>query len=531
MKISQEAGASRRGVLFVTHIDFWKRDLGSRMRLYRMLEYLTGIFPITIAYIGKREPEAYAELEKIGYLDRVIYIDELEESEVKMDEVELFLREYPVLKPFCDPVLYRKMETLRLQKSFESVIVEYLHLSYFLPLFRDMKLLLDSHDIMFQRNTRFKKNGQRHWIDISEEEELAIFSLYDRVLAIQKSEFAYLSEHNIPAILAPYSMKITERKNRDGFRNIVFVGGDTVANAEAIHWFLSEVWPQFEGSGLRLKIYGNIVRQIRESEEILRRRKIMLMGRVDDLSKVYLEEADAVINPVQMGGGLKIKNAEALTYGLPLITTSEGANGLEDGIEHAFLLADNKREWIERLAALMLSRTLRESLREGAGKYAENYFDEKSCYLELIVYLSGNKEGAAQFNSNTFIHEEFGKIPGHNTPGRIAASLNENVEELIKQMEQYLNDAATVELYHCEKAVASLLSCSFLRHPFKKMVRYGILAYHYDSYCKSPAYGQREPETDTLFRLERKLQRLFSIDLKRHPLQKLDAYKELAKST
>ena len=134
MEKMKEAASSHR-ILFVTHIDFWKRDLGSRMRLYKMLEYLTGYFLVTIAYIGKREPGAKAELEEIGYLNRVIYIDEMEESEVDANKIALFLQDYPILNPFYDLHLYKKMQTFLDQTDFDSVIVEYLHLSYFLHYF------------------------------------------------------------------------------------------------------------------------------------------------------------------------------------------------------------------------------------------------------------------------------------------------------------------------------------------------------------------------------------------------------------
>lgn len=35
-----------------------------------------------------------------------------------------------------------------------------------------------------------------------------------------------------------------------------------------------------------------------------------------------------MINPVQMGAGLKIKSVEAMANGLPLVTTTHSATGL-----------------------------------------------------------------------------------------------------------------------------------------------------------------------------------------------------------
>ena len=79
-----------------------------------------------------------------------------------------------------------------------------------------------------------------------------------------------------------------------------------------------------------------------------------IKSKIDDLNVLYGRKADLIINPVQLGGGLKIKNVEALANGLPLITTPEGANGLEDGINNAFLLANTTEEWIESIIAVMI---------------------------------------------------------------------------------------------------------------------------------------------------------------------------------
>ena len=118
-------------------------------------------------------------------------------------------------------------------------------------------------------------------------------------------------------------------------------------------------------------------------------KNIVLHGRIDNLSIAY-DNSDLVINPVLFGGGLKIKNVEALANGLPLITTNEGANGIEDGINKSFLLANTVNEWIDSILSLMLSSSLREQLSKNALEYAKNNFSDDICYGELVKKIKDN---------------------------------------------------------------------------------------------------------------------------------------------
>ena len=55
---------------------------------------------------------------------------------------------------------------------------------------------------------------------------------------------------------------------------------------------------------------------------------VLSIGPVETID-VFWPNIDIAINPIRFGSGLKIKNVEALAYGLPLLTTPIGAEGLE----------------------------------------------------------------------------------------------------------------------------------------------------------------------------------------------------------
>ena len=65
-----------------------------------------------------------------------------------------------------------------------------------------------------------------------------------------------------------------------------------------------------------------------------------LLGVVESLEEAYTRAA-VIVNPVLAGTGLKTKTVEALGHAKPLVTTSCGAEGIEDAAGTAFLMADD----------------------------------------------------------------------------------------------------------------------------------------------------------------------------------------------
>ncbi|MCU7800113.1 MAG: glycosyltransferase [gamma proteobacterium symbiont of Lucinoma myriamae] len=379
-------------VLFITHINFWERDLGSRMRLYHLLNYLKAYVNVIIVYTEKKREHDKKKLQKIGYEGQVVFLDEVKFSAIDKEKINGFLIKHSVLRNIYNASLYSKFQTFINQHKFDSVVIEYIQFSYFLPLFEEANCFLDTHDIMNIRNKVFKENNQKHWIDISEDEEFFIFKEFDKVMCIQKNEHEYLLRHGLNSMLVPYSFATVKTNKLNDINSLVFIGGNNLANATAINWFIDNVWPLFSQSGLTLEVYGTVSQAVLGNYYELQKNNIYLKGKIDDLRLLYSERSNIFINPVQLGGGLKIKNVEALANGLPLITTSEGANGLEDGINSAYLLANTIDEWIDAIIALIISKVLRKNLSENALQYAQNNFSEKACYAELIEnLLKGNK--------------------------------------------------------------------------------------------------------------------------------------------
>ena len=97
---------------------------------------------------------------------------------------------------------------------------------------------------------------------------------------------------------------------------------------------------------------------------------------------------DIIINPVRCGAGLKIKNVEALGLGIPLITTSHGASGMEDGVSKAFLIADKLKEFIEAFDIIINDFDFRIQMSQASFEYANVNFSEEKSYGNLLKAIN-----------------------------------------------------------------------------------------------------------------------------------------------
>ena len=373
--------------LLVTDIEFWKADLGNRQRILRLIQYLKNKVSLKVLVLKKFTEQDILELKKYNLFD---IVDCIYHSDDRTSDINKYKDFYTVnLEKFYNLNLKVRFDNYLKKNNFNNIIIEYIRLDYLLNGLdnSNFNTIIDTHDLMSIRTEKHLKNGEDFFINLKREEEYSILSKYDNILAIQKSEYKLLQENikNSNIILSQHAVNICfDRIINKNFKNITFVSGP--ANAQFIEWFIKNVWTIFFSTDLVLNIFGSCCDRL---ENYTSYKNIVLHGRIDNLSIAY-DNSDLVINPVLFGGGLKIKNVEALANGLPLITTNEGANGIEDGINKSFLLANTVNEWIDSILSLMLSSSLREQLSKNALEYAKNNFSDDICYGELVKKIKDN---------------------------------------------------------------------------------------------------------------------------------------------
>lgn len=104
---------------------------------------------------------------------------------------------------------------------------------------------------------------------------------------------------------------------------ILFVGADYYPNVYGVEWFLTKVTQKIKIK-FNLTVVGNRMEKYKEKWE--KYKNVNVLGTVDDLS-FYYNRCDVVIAPIFDGGGMKVKTAEAFSFGKRVIGTTESTFG------------------------------------------------------------------------------------------------------------------------------------------------------------------------------------------------------------
>ena len=161
--------------------------------------------------------------------------------------------------------------------------------------------------------------------------------------------------HAIPPLLPRRS---PTRRDFRGAPQFVFLGQLSLPhNDDGLRSFLSRVWPLVLSArpDAQLRVVGR--HPLPALTDLVGRYSgsVTLEGFVADLSELFSRSA-ALINPLRFGSGVKIKIIEALCAGVPVVSTTIGADGVASGPEAGVLVSDDDAEMVELLMATMSTR-------------------------------------------------------------------------------------------------------------------------------------------------------------------------------
>jgi glycosyltransferase involved in cell wall biosynthesis len=153
-------------------------------------------------------------------------------------------------------------------------------------------------------------------------------------------------------------------------------------NRSAVRYFRREIWPLLRERWPRLiwRLVGkntHSVRQFTSGDE-----RIEVQGQVDDAIR-ELARARVAVVPLLAGSGTRLKILEAWAAGLPVVSTTVGAEGLRacDG-EH-LLLADGALNFTNAVSRLLTCSSLRVDLGHAGRLLLEKEFTWEKAWLKL----------------------------------------------------------------------------------------------------------------------------------------------------
>lgn len=223
------------------------------------------------------------------------------------------------------------IKNLHLKHRFDAVLVEYVFLSRaFLYFDTNVRKILDAHDTFGDRHLHFLKNGLiPSWYSTSLSEEERGFHRADKVLAIQENEAHKFQERmgsDFAKIVTVSHLlpDLSEALSVPPGKIAAYMASAGPTNVQAIKYLMEEVVPLVlrRHSDFRLHVAGPICAKIPDTDYLTK------MGFIEEPAELFAVSA-LMVNPTLLGTGLNIKVLDALSHGVPVVSTQTGARGFD----------------------------------------------------------------------------------------------------------------------------------------------------------------------------------------------------------
>jgi glycosyltransferase involved in cell wall biosynthesis len=411
-------------VLVVTHLVPYPPARGVELRIWKLLNWLKveGFCPILVLTGDEASTEAIAELKKVT--DAVYWpkrpfrtrlgrklplLRKFVWERIKPwlhrsnGHLELFpngsnsnsLKAQNYKRALCPDSLIPLVGSLARRYRAKAVIAEYVFLT---PALQSVPLgtikIMDTIDVFSRKQEQVLAYGIEDPHACTEEEERAYLLAADVVVAIQSREAELLKalapEREV--LLVGMDFEVDQDLPVNTSKTIAIVASDNELNVHGLKGFLEQCWPRIKtkSTDARLHIVGKVGNRCRIEDPAVR-----YTTWIDDLSEVY-SEARVIVNPTIAGTGLKVKSAQALAHGRPLVAWPNGVEGLNYVGRPPYAICNSWGEIATEVVTLLESPEASRELGERALAYARENFTASQVYAPLKAVLTNSARSNAK---------------------------------------------------------------------------------------------------------------------------------------
>ena len=290
------------------------------------------------------------------------------------------------------------LATLR-NEQFDLVIFEFYHdvhsymdfVRFYQP---QARVLIDSVDIhynrLFSKAILTGKLSDFEDAETVKQQELVAYQQADLIIAVTEDDGLILKKD------APYTKigilpnihRIPEFiMHQPPYNKLLFVGTfNHEPNIDAALYFCDEIFP------LLLEMNSNFTLEVigpnpPESVQALQSDKIFIRGFVESLDEYY-RKAHISVAPLRFGAGMKGKIGEALSFGLPVVTTEIGAEGFGLSPGENILVAKTSLDFAKLILQLSQDNQLYKKLSTNGYNFIKDNYSEEATRARLSKLIN-----------------------------------------------------------------------------------------------------------------------------------------------
>jgi glycosyltransferase involved in cell wall biosynthesis len=393
-------------ILFLTQVLPFPLDAGPKVRAYYTLRRLAERYPITLATFVRATDTPEAQSEVARYCERVLT---LPMPRSRGRDVAALVRSWVTGRPFLierdqAPAMHRALAGLAAQTRFDYVHADQLWMAPYAlraqtaaaAIGRRPITILDQHNAVHlipQRLAEATTNPLARAVLQRETRlmaryEAAMCRAIDRVVTVTEADQAALRALNpdaapkfagvIPICVAPNGQLPGPGPARGA--RVLFLGGmHWPPNADGVRWFVRDIWPRIRAQAPQAEFWAVGKQPPSELRPARAGQGVHAPGYAAGLDEHWQQAAIFVV-PLRAGGGMRVKILDAWQHGLPVVSTTVGAEGLtiEDG--HNLLLADTPAAFADAVVQVLTDGGLARRLAEAGHATLRRHYDWRTVY-------------------------------------------------------------------------------------------------------------------------------------------------------
>ncbi len=384
----------RLNILFLSHLPASPPRFGAQARMHGLMTQLArrhDLTAVTLFYDEfdadecRRAMQAYCRevvlvpnhYGREGLTKRLLQFRSLASTR----SFERLLYRLPALQQSLDRLLRaRRFDVVNLEFSF----LGHCDLRQAPPGEKLPAVVVDSHNIDYDLARQYARDGsslvrrlyaEANWRKLRRE-ELAIYRDADGVYLCSAADERRLLDE-VPGVrtaVIPNAADVEYYQPRsndpppDG-RTVVFFGHlSYFPNVDCVNHFVKDIWPRVAEAHpkARCKIIGD---RPPPSLLALVGPRVELTGFVQDL-RPHLAAAAAVVVPLRLGGGTRLKIVEAMAMGKAVVSTTLGADGIEAIPGRDILVEDRPAAFADAVNRLLAEPALAARIGQSARRLA-----------------------------------------------------------------------------------------------------------------------------------------------------------------
>lgn len=366
------AAARRRpGVLVVSPYSIFPTIHGGAVRIFNLVRRLAEHAEVSMLIFGggTDDPPQRAALAPFC---RRVFFQRYPQSDPSLDPWGLLP---PSVAHYSAPEVHDRIAAIVDAHQIDIVLLEYSEMGQFVGPYPGARTVLVEHDLSFRSHARQRRVGIDHRYP-----EAGVLGRGSDLLRRYSFELAACGRVDQIHVMSNADRELLAGLLPDGARRIrvipngvdishfhppppasprsgvLFVGSfPHLPNLDALDCFLGTVWPSVRRrvSEARLTVAG--ARPPQRVLELNGRDGIVVAGEVPDLAPLYRGHQVLAV-PLRAGSGTRLKILEAMACGLPVVSTTIGAEGIEGHSGEHLLVADDPASFADRLITLLADR-------------------------------------------------------------------------------------------------------------------------------------------------------------------------------